>query len=362
MHLHSTKRHQENHAQQGPSSSSDGSRGVALRPPTYGIDLADGHEDASFETHERSAQFPPGVASPRIRSMPRVGLQRACACGGSGGSGGTCATCQGKKKSKEKKTLRRAPTGRGRPPSVPPSVFEVLRSPGQPLDAGTRSWFEPRIGHDLGRVRVHTDAAAAASAGAVQARAYTVGQHAVFASGQYATRSSAGRKLLAHELVHTVQQRGVSDRPPSTLAIGPPGDAHEREADRIADKVLRSPAPSASPAPPVSNRPSASPVASSSPALSASPVAAPSPVRSTSRALQRVCGPVAIGTPAGCDPFGSVSTDQIFSVPTERFLFRVNCDDFDSVAEQKRPCIPSTIPFFGAGFFFAPFFRPAGLL
>ncbi len=63
--------------------------------------------------------------------------------------------------------------------SVPPIVHEVLSSPGQSLDTGTRAFMEPRFGHDFSGVRVHTDAGAAESARAVNALAYTVGQDVV---------------------------------------------------------------------------------------------------------------------------------------------------------------------------------------
>jgi len=96
---------------------------------------------------------------------------------------------------------------------APPIVHEVLRSPGQPLDTASRSFFEPRFGVDFSRVRVHSDASAAQSARAVNALAYTVGQDIVSGVGQYHPESNAGKHLLAHELTHVVQQRG------STTAI-----------------------------------------------------------------------------------------------------------------------------------------------
>lgn len=78
---------------------------------------------------------------------------------------------------------------------------------GQPLDAATRNFMEPRFGHDFGRVRVHTDREAAESARALDARAYTVGQDVVFGEGQYAPSTDTGSELLAHELTHVIQQR-----------------------------------------------------------------------------------------------------------------------------------------------------------
>ena len=74
------------------------------------------------------------------------------------------------------------------------------------MPSNTRTFFETRFGHDFSRVRIHSDPAAAASAQAVDAQAYTVGQHVVFAPGQYAPDSGTGRRLLAHELTHVVQQ------------------------------------------------------------------------------------------------------------------------------------------------------------
>ena len=86
------------------------------------------------------------------------------------------------------------------------SVENSLRTPGMPLDAASRGFFEPRFGHDFSAVRVHSDHAAATSARAVNALGYTVGNHIVFGAGQYRPHTQSGRKLLAHELAHTIQQ------------------------------------------------------------------------------------------------------------------------------------------------------------
>jgi hypothetical protein len=85
-------------------------------------------------------------------------------------------------------------------------VHEVLRSPGQPLDPAIRAFFESRFGHDFSQVRVHTDGQAAESVRAVNALAYTVGRNVVFGAGQYAPGTAIGRRLLAHELAHVIQQ------------------------------------------------------------------------------------------------------------------------------------------------------------
>ena len=77
---------------------------------------------------------------------------------------------------------------------------------GGPLDATTRAFMEPRFGHDFGHVRVHADSAAAAAAEALDARAFTLGRDLVFAEGEYRPHTSSGRRLIAHELAHAVQQ------------------------------------------------------------------------------------------------------------------------------------------------------------
>jgi hypothetical protein len=89
--------------------------------------------------------------------------------------------------------------------NAPPIVHDALRSPGVPLDSRTRSFFEPRFGRDLSRVRVHTGPQAAGSAKAVNAAAYSVGQDLVFDEGEYAPDTTHGQRLLAHELAHVMQ-------------------------------------------------------------------------------------------------------------------------------------------------------------
>jgi len=118
---------------------------------------------------------------------------------------------------------------------VPTIVHEVLRSSGTPLDAKTRDEMQARLGADLGHVRVHSDARAAESARAVDALAYTVGSSIVFDRARYAPREPAGRALLIHELVHTVQQgnRGIPSAS-GPLRTESHNSAGEREARMIA--------------------------------------------------------------------------------------------------------------------------------
>jgi hypothetical protein len=105
--------------------------------------------------------------------------------------------------------LRRKCASQSSAMAAPPIVHRVLESPGQPLDAGIRSYMEPRFQADFSRVRVHTGALAAESARAVNALAYTVGTDLVFSSGQYQPYSTGGGMLLAHELAHVAQQRSA---------------------------------------------------------------------------------------------------------------------------------------------------------
>jgi len=175
------------------------------------------------------------TASASFSSAPKGLLQRKCVCGGSAGLDGECEECR------NKHLQRRAANGVG-VSTVPPIVHDVLRSPGQPLDPATRTFMEPRFGHDFSKVRIHTDAKAVESARAVNAAAYTVGSEVVFGAGQYAPRTAEGKMLLAHELAHVVQQTTGSARDnvyPENLSISDLSDSFEQAADLVADGVVR---------------------------------------------------------------------------------------------------------------------------
>jgi hypothetical protein len=106
------------------------------------------------------------------------------------------------------------------------------------MDDSTRAFMEPRFGRDFCRVRLHDDSVAAESARAVNARAYTVGQHIVFGAGQYRAGTGSYR-LLAHELTHTLQAGGrVSSGNAEALQVSNPADPSEREAERVAEQVV----------------------------------------------------------------------------------------------------------------------------
>ena len=103
-------------------------------------------------------------------------------------------------------TVQRKASGPGL--VVPERAVAITRSGGQPLDAQTRAFMEPRFGFDFSKVRIHADSAAADAARSISAHAYTVGSDVVFAPGHYAPHTSHGRRLMAHELTHVVQQTG----------------------------------------------------------------------------------------------------------------------------------------------------------
>ncbi len=132
--------------------------------------------------------------------------------------------------------LRRLAAARGTQRRVAPSVVhEVLSSGGRALDAGTRAFFEPRLGADLGAVRVHDSALAARSAQAVDAEAYAVGPHVVFDAGRLAPSHPEGFQLLAHELVHVVQSG--TRVPQGDIRIGEPGAPEEQSATHAAARL-----------------------------------------------------------------------------------------------------------------------------
>lgn len=162
-------------------------------------------------------------------------LQRECAACGSHKSGAKCPTCDAGS-DRLARTVSPQLELSADAQQAPPIVHEVLRAPGQPLDASTRAFFEPRFRHDFSGVRVHTDARAAESAFAVAADAYTVGNRIVFAAGRWAGANNNG--LLAHELAHVVQQSGSAPTSDASLNISNSQDAAEIDADVTARRAL----------------------------------------------------------------------------------------------------------------------------
>ncbi len=183
----------------------------------------------------RGSSMQRAAVIPAITSVHSGILQR---CSG----GVECAECRQKRLEREgmmqRAAMSMAPTN-----SVLPIVHDVLASSGQPLDTDTRGFMEPRFGHDFSGVRVHTDAKAAESARAVNALAYTVGRNVVFGTGQYAPGTGEGRRLLAHELTHVVQQASHISKQPASIDTGPT-DPLEQEANNVVRYIMSSRQPS----------------------------------------------------------------------------------------------------------------------
>ena len=190
-----------------------------------------GNQAASRLVRKRMAAGAPGI------------LQRKCACGGNatGPSSDECEECREKRLLLQAKLrvgaahdsceqeadrvaeqvthgtapadiapsplrIQRLPRQTGGDSDVPASVEHALAQPGQSLSPSVQHEMESSFGHDFSRVRVHYDPQAMRSASDVSARAYTVGHDIVFGAGQFAPTTLHGRRLLAHELTHVVQQ------------------------------------------------------------------------------------------------------------------------------------------------------------
>lgn len=139
----------------------------------------------------------------QVMRMPQPQMQKtACGCGG------VRPKEQPEDQAKERQGLqtKHVEAGAFSPTEAPPSVHAVLRSHGQPLDRATRTSMEMQFAYDFSGVRVHTDERSSYSALDIAANAYTVGNHIVFGAGQLDPGSAAGRRLLAHELTHVIQQ------------------------------------------------------------------------------------------------------------------------------------------------------------
>jgi hypothetical protein len=222
--------------------------------------LAVGAPDDEYEREaERVADAIAGRERPTLalgRASPRI--QRQCACGGTGQE---CEACHERRLKLQRRTSGGEQTG-----AATPAVNKALRSTGKSLDAPLRSTMEGHFGHDLGGVRIHTDAVAGESAQAVGALAYTVGQHVVFGANQYRPDSPSGLHLLAHELTHTVQQSRSS--PTERTPVGAPGPqtAAVQRSTGNQELLARQPDPNAPVAPAVAPDDMANPPGANTPA------------------------------------------------------------------------------------------------
>jgi len=142
----------------------------------------------------------------QVMRMPGPQTQAPCACGGG------CPKCQAGRPGQgheSLQTMRVGPNDSGQS-DVSTITHEVLRSPGQPIDDSTRSYFEPRFGRDFSDVRVHSGRQAEQASRSINAKAFTIGNHIVLGGAQPSFGSREGQTLLAHELTHVIQQSGAS--------------------------------------------------------------------------------------------------------------------------------------------------------
>ncbi len=179
----------------GPESGSRVAVHQILHAPRPQAKLTVGAPDDAFE---READ----QVADQVMRMPEPGVQRMC------------SECE----KEEKIQAKEEP---GRTPSVPDGFepcFAAIQGGGQPLPASERAFFEPRFGRDFANVRLHSGTAAGELARSVQARAFTLGDTVVFGAGEHAPGTSAGRRLMAHELTHVVQQGSAA---PAAIARTP---------------------------------------------------------------------------------------------------------------------------------------------
>jgi outer membrane protein OmpA-like peptidoglycan-associated protein len=155
--------------------------------------------DVTADRIMRMAAAPRGAS----HAAPVNTIRRSCAtCAPSA----PCAACSDEQLARAGRVAAGAPS----PESVDAAV-RVTEGGGAPLDQATRDFFEPRFGHDFRRVKIHADGESSAAAHALGARAYTHRAHIVFGASEYAPQTARGRRLLAHELAHVVQN-GATDR------------------------------------------------------------------------------------------------------------------------------------------------------
>ncbi len=154
----------------------------------------DAFESEADAIAERIVSMP---ATQAVKNEKPVAVQRKCA---------DCKEEEKKvqrKPADEKKDAVKTETVKNEAPAV---VKEVLKSEGKPLDKEVRNFMEPRFGADFSQVKIHTDTKANKSAEVINAKAFTVGKNIVFGAGQYQPNTTRGKKLIAHELVHVLQQ------------------------------------------------------------------------------------------------------------------------------------------------------------
>jgi hypothetical protein len=196
-----------------------------LRGPRVQAKLAAGE---SHDAYEQEADRVAGA----VMQMPEPEVQRQPA--------------EEEEEEEEPGTVRRRAAS-GATPSTRAieTVPNAVRGGGQPLPTGLRRFFEPRFRFDFSEVRVHADANAARSAEALGAQAYTIGSDVVFGEARYAPGTESGRRLIAHELAHVIQQNnsgasGHTRRIPGAARIPPGTPSVQRQLSEPPTRLITS--------------------------------------------------------------------------------------------------------------------------
>ena len=170
---------------------------IPIHPPAAGSIQAKLQINKPGDEYEQEADR----ISAQVMRMPEPQIQRACACGGA------CPKCSNEQGGRKQVQTKGIKTNDTAVTTVPPIVQEVTRSPGETLDPSTRKFMETRFGHEFGAVRIHSDQSAGDLTHRLHARALTIGDRIFFAPNEFQPDRTRGKRLLAHELAHVVQQR-----------------------------------------------------------------------------------------------------------------------------------------------------------
>ena len=289
-----------------------------------------GHSNLTVNTPGDIYEQEADRVAEQVTRIQQPQLRRTCACGG------LCPKCQSGHPGHSHEHLQ---TKHGRadnpgPIATSPVVHEVLAAPGRPLDSAARDYLEPRFGHDFSRVRVHTDPKAAESARAVNALAFTVGRDVVFDAGQYAPDTTRGRRLLAHELTHVLQQdaggEGMVQRqtpgPPDELPL-PPRCSIVFDGDRFGPKLKCEGLPGIGSTPPIP----------------LDPRQIPDYVKDKLKDALPKTNPPASGQPGGGGTPPTTTPTEIVVPPEIGIKF---CQDFPALCKpQPKPTLGPLVPY-----------------
>jgi len=170
----------------------------------------------------------------KVVHMSEPNLQRAYLCGAGGSK---CRNQQDLQTQIQTKPAQEHNTGESAS-----LADHAISSPGRPLNSITRAFFEPRMGYDFTRVRVHTDSSADKRSRALNAKAFTQRSNIYFRAGQYNTQSNEGKHLLAHELTHVIQQNKGQQSTPQIqrrVELRPPGRGEASGFGRVQELIDR---------------------------------------------------------------------------------------------------------------------------